>query len=103
MKAAADVEKNGAPPSDELLAVKRDAIAYVYRRHGSGWIVSMKAYKEAVKDATVAFETSKKTIENWLEYDLFYGGHSYANMTHHWLKGEWEYAPPRPANRCRAH
>ncbi|MGF6880355.1 hypothetical protein [Paraburkholderia sp. MM5477-R1] len=50
-----------------------------------------------MKDAVIAFETSRKTIENWLEYDLFYGGHPYANMIHHWLKG----APGEPKPELR--
>lgn len=97
MKAAADAEKDGETEHDEILAVKRDAVAYIYKRHGTDWIFSKGAYSEAIKDAVVAFETSKKTIENWLEYDLFYGGHSHANMIHHWLKG----APGEPKQELR--
>ncbi|ABE32677.1 hypothetical protein DR64_2421 [Paraburkholderia xenovorans LB400] len=97
MKVATVAESKGEIECDELLAVKRDVIAYVNERHGPDWIWSKRAYSEAVKDAVVAFETSKKTIENWLEYDLFYGGHPYANMIHHWLKG----APGEPKPELR--
>jgi len=97
MQAAANAEMAGKAECDDILAVKRDAVAYVYERYGTTWIFSKKAYDEAVRDAVIAFETSKKTIESWLEYDLFYGGHSHANMIHHWLKG----APGTPKQEVK--
>jgi hypothetical protein len=87
MQSAAKSELEGAAQCDDILAMKREVVAYVNEQHGASWIWSHRVYKEAVRDAVNAFATSKKTIENWLEYDLFYGGHPYANMPHHWLKG----------------